>query len=182
MTRQEKTQQNPPEPSALATPDDEIHFQWERFGLIAREFPSLWKKHWQEIALNQEQIPLDPDWNRYFDYDLLNILQVLTARRHGIIVGYIFVFVHPHLHYASTLWAQTDIFWLDPVYRFTGRGLMPTGYKLFVLMKQRLSEMGVRVCYVNMKLHFEANRGTLRKMLLRLGFKPTEEVFSLFLG
>lgn len=181
MTKpRDPAQQKPPEPSAPVAP--EIVFAWERFGLIAREFPNLFQKHWREIALNQDKIPLDPDWNRYFDYDLLGILQVLTARANGVIVGYIFVFVHPHLHYASTIWAQTDIFWLDPAYRFSGQGLMPTGYKLFRLMEQRLREMGVRVAYVNMKLHFEAARGTLRKMLLRLGYNPTEEIFSKFLG
>lgn len=137
----------------------------------------MFRRHWKEIALNQDKIPLDPDWARYFDYDLLGILHCLTVRDGQTLVGYVFVLTWPHLHYASTLWAQTDIFWLDPVYR---QGW--TGFRMLRLMEKRLQELGVRVIYANAKLHFEASRGTIGKLLERLGYKPTEMIYSKFIG
>lgn len=92
-------------------------------------------------------------------------------------VGYVFVFVFPHLHYASTLWAQTDIFWLDPVYRQGWAGI-----KIFRVLEKSLKEAGVKVIGVNTKLHFEAGRGTIGKVFSRLGYKPVEMVYSKFIG
>ena len=154
-----------------------LRYEWEPFRNIAKELPPLFKRHWKEIALNQEQVSLDPDWPRYFDYDLLGILRCLTVRDGPTLVGYVFVLVFPHLHYASTLWAQTDIFWLDPSYR---QGW--TGYRMLRLMEKRLKETGVKVIYANAKLHFEASRGTIGKLLERLGYKPTEMLYSKFIG
>lgn len=152
-------------------------WNWERFGLIAGEFPPLFKRHWREIALNQDKVPLEPDWNGYLKLDVSGILRVLTVRANGLLVGYHFVLVFPHLHYASTLWAQSDMFWLDPAYR-TGW----TGYRLLKLVRDTLKENGVKVHAINIKLHVEAERGTLGVLFKRLGYKPVETVFSQFLG
>lgn len=154
-----------------------LDYRWERFGTFAKELPPLFKRHWQEIALNQDNIPLDPDWERYFAFDLSGVLHCLTVRSNGVLVGYVFVFVFPHLHYASTAWAQGDIFWLDPAYR---RGL--AGYRMLRLVEQGLKEVGVKVIHLNTKLHFEASRGTIGKLLARLGYKPTDVVYSKFIG
>src|SRR5258708_3980238 len=43
--------------------------KWERFGYFAHELPPLFMRHWKEIALNQDEVPLDPNWDRYFEYD-----------------------------------------------------------------------------------------------------------------
>lgn len=158
-----------PKLSAPAKPEG-FTFQWERLPAIAKELPPLFIEHWREIALNQDKIPLDPDWQRYFDYDLIGVLQVLTVRFGGVLVGYLFVFVHPHLHYASTLWAQTDLFWIKPAYRGRGVGL-------FTRMEKRLRELGVKVVHVNIKLHFEKNRGTLGKLFERLGYKACDMIY-----
>jgi GNAT superfamily N-acetyltransferase len=174
MNRHVQVQRQRPKPSAPAKLKG-FTFQWERFAAIAKELPPLFEKHWREIALNQDKVPLDPDWARYYDYDLLGILQVLTVRFDGGLVGYLFVFVHPHLHYASTLWAQTDLYWINPAYR--GRGV-----SLFRLMEKRLRELKVQAVYVNMKLHFEAERGTIAKIFERLGYKPIETIWVKWLG
>ena len=152
-------------------------YQWENFRVIARELPPLFKRHWKEIALNQEHIPLDPDWDRYFALDLAGVLRCLTVRDGPTLVGYIFFFVFPHLHYASTCWAQSDIFWLDPLYR---QGW--TGIRMFKTAEKQLQQWGVRVVTINVKLHFEASRGTIGKLLERLGYKPVETIYSKFIG
>ena len=171
MNRHVPRPRQDPKPSARAAP--EIAFAWERFPNIVGELPPLFKRHWQEIALNQDSIPLEPDWPRYYELDLARILHVLTVRVSGLLVGYCFVIVHPHLHYASTLFAQTDIYWLDPVFR---RG--STGIRMFREVETYLRAGGCKVVYVNVKLHFLKERGTLDKLFRRLGFMPTEMLYS----
>ena len=111
----------------------------------------LFKQHWKEIALNQDKIALDPDWQRYYDMDMADILNVLTVRSKGALVGYMFVLVAPHLHYCSSLWAITDIFRIDPAYRSGWAGI-----RLFKEMEKHLKLRGVKVAHVVVKLHFEA--------------------------
>ena len=105
------------------------------------------------------------------------MLRCLTVRDGPALVGYVFVLVFPHLHYASTLWAQTDIFWLDPAYR---QGL--AGYRMLRIMEKSLKEAGVKAVAVNVKLHFEASRGTIGKLFERLGYKPIETIYSKYIG
>jgi len=168
-----------PRPSAPVKPEKAaLTYQWEPFRAFVNELPPLFQQHWREIALNKKAIPLDPDWDRYFQYDLVGILRCLTARNaNGTLVGYHFVLVYPHLHYASTLWAQSDIFWLDPAYRSGWWGI-----GLLKIVRDRLKEAGVKKHHVNIKLHFEAERGTLAKLLKRLGYEPIETVHSITLG
>ena len=109
--------------------------------------------------------------------DLVGILRCLTVRDGPTLVGYVFVFVMPHLHYASTQMAQTDIFWLDPAYR---QGL--TGFRMLRIMEKTLKETGVKLINVNVKLHFEASRGTIGRLFERLGYRPIETIYSKYIG
>jgi GNAT superfamily N-acetyltransferase len=131
-------------------------------------------RHWREIALNQDEVPLDPNWDRYFEYDLLNILQTLTVRSNGVLVGYVFMLVFPPLHYASTIWAQSDMVWLDPAYRSGW-----TGVRMFREAEAGMRRLGVKVVVLSEQLHFDTRLGNLYK---RLGFKHTENLFSKFIG
>ena len=88
-----------------------------------------------------------------------------------------FLLANIHLHYCSTKWAVADMFWLDPAYRFGW-----TGYKMLKAVEPRMRELGVKVVMIPFKLHFEAERGTLAKLLARLGYKPTEATFSKYIG
>ena len=151
---------------------DKPTFQWEQFADIVRELPPLFARHHQEVS-EPPLLPLDIDWDRYFDMALVGILRCLTVRSAGALVGYCFVIVHPHLHYASTLFAQTDIYWLDPVFR---RG--STGIRMFREVETYLRAGGCKVVYVNVKLHFLKERGTLDKLFRRLGFAPVETLYS----
>lgn len=142
-----------------------LEFNWEPFSQIARELPPLFKRHWREVALNQDTIPLDPSWDTYFNLELAGVLRVLTARSQGALVGYHFLLVLPHLHYNSTLSAQTDMFWLDPAYR---SGL--AGYRLLRIARDQLKAWGVKRHQINEKLH----RPSLGPLLARLGYAPAE--------
>jgi hypothetical protein len=160
----------PPTISAPAKPE----LRWERFRDFSRELPPLFERHWREIALHQKEVPLDPNWEKYFELDFLNLLQTLTVRSNGVLVGYVFMLVYPHLHYASTLWAQSDIFWLDPAYRSGW-----TAIRMFKEVERGMSRMGVKVVAHNEKLHFDLRVG---QMFKRLGYSHTENIHSKFIG
>jgi len=153
-----------------------LKFAWERFGQISQECLPLFRRHYKEVANFQDKVPFDPDWERYFAYDLADVLNVLTVRDGTTLVGYAFVMVHPHPHYVSTLWAICDLFWLDPAYRFGW-----TGVNMFREVERHARERGVKVMQWGIKLNFEADRGTIAKLFIRLGYTPTEVTVSKYL-
>jgi GNAT superfamily N-acetyltransferase len=153
-----------------------LRFTWERFGAISHECLPLFRRHYKEVANFQDKVPFDPDWERYFTYDLADVLNVLTVRDDKTLVGYAFVMVHPHPHYVSTLWAICDLFWLDPAYRFGW-----TGVNMFREVERHARERGVKVMQWGIKLNFEPDRGTIAKLFIRLGYTPTEMTVSKYL-
>jgi hypothetical protein len=172
MTQRDLQSLRPHEVLGRASPDLlALTFQWERFSRIHRELPSLFKKHWREVAVDQDTIPLDPDWDYYLEADARQLLHILTARsaRTGKLAGYIFNIVGSHNHYKSTRFATTDMFYLHPYFR---KGWQPV--KMFVENLRGLEIMGVEVAQAYFKLGFKDAR--VGKLLARLGFVPTDIV------
>jgi len=169
LTRPERAPRQHPKPLAGAAPE----FQWEPLSQLTREIRPLFTRHWREIALNRD-IPLDPDWERYLAYEFGGVLHVLTVRVDGVLAGYLFVCVGPHLHYASTTWAVVDMFWLDPLHRFGW-----TGIKMFRELEKRMRQMRVRVIHVSEKIHFTNPRGeAVGTIFRRIGYRPIEKVWA----
>lgn len=147
-------------------------FGWERFNAIVHELPPLFNEHWRELALNQDVIPLAPDWDKYYQLDIAGALHILTARvSSGQLVGYAFTLVGPHPHYATTVWAHVDMYWLDPVYRQGWTGVR--FIKALVLGAKTLGAVNLTLAT---KTHFADNRVT--KLLQRLGFVPIETIHA----
>jgi hypothetical protein len=155
--------------SASARPD--LSIQVEKFYEIARELPPLFERHYREIALDQDSIPLDPDWDRYFMLALNGMLHVCTARSGSVLVGYIFNLVGPHLHYRSTLHAEIEMFWLDPAYRGGSFVL-----KWFRQNEATLKELGVKKVGVATKNGYKDGRVGL--IFKRLGYRPVETTWA----
>lgn len=163
----------PPSPrrSAHVPPEDDgITLQWERVSVLAKELSLLFREHWREIALFQDSVPLEPNWDLYFQYEIAGLLHVLTVRADGLLVGYVFLIFSPHLHYASTIYAHCDMFWLKPAFR---RGLL--GYRMLKQAVEYAAERQAKVMYVSTKRHFLGNR--VGKLLERLGFSAEETVY-----
>jgi len=169
----------------------ELTFQWEQFADISRELPPLFHRHWRALALDQDFVPLDPDWDSYFQLALRGVLHVLTARAvvpagmadtcgsvvpathrataRPPLVGYVFNLIGGHQHYASTRFAHTEMFWLDPAYR---KGWQPV--RMLLENIAGLKARGVEVAVVNIKLHFKDAR--VGRLLARLGYTATDIV------
>jgi GNAT superfamily N-acetyltransferase len=143
----------------------------EPFHKIAKDLPPLFERHWRELALNQDKIPLDPDFDRYYDLSVTGNLLVTTARADGVLVGYIFNIVGPHLHYRSTLHCEIEAFWLDPAYR---GGWFPVRW--FRSNEKMLKARGVKVIHVGLKNHFMAGR--VGSLFRRMGYKSIETLYG----
>ena len=80
-----------------------ITYQQEFLESVRDDAQPLLEAHWQEIALNKDIVPLDPDWDAYEQLEEEGKLFIFTARDGGQLAGYFVVIVAPHIHYKSTL-------------------------------------------------------------------------------
>lgn len=164
-TPPEAVQRRPNQRSGPAAPE----LNWERFNAIAHELPPLFLEHWREASL--EKYPLDPNWDLYYSWDIQGVLRCLTVRAEGALVGYLFLLLSPHVDHKTTLYAQAEKFWLDPVFR---QGW--TGVKLFKEAARAATEWGAVEFAVPVELHMMDGR--LARLLQRLGFRPVETIHS----
>jgi GNAT superfamily N-acetyltransferase len=145
-----------------------VVFAVERFEQCRGDAAALLKDHWREIALDQDVIELDPDWEKYAALAKDGALHVVTARDGGELVGYHLSVIRPHLHYKASLTCFSDVMYLKPEYR---QGL--TGYKLIRFFRDSVKARGVQKIYMGTKLALD-----LDPILRRLGFTPIERVYT----
>jgi GNAT superfamily N-acetyltransferase len=149
-----------------------ITFQRESLGDVRDEIMPLFERHWREIALNQDKIPLAVNWKVYENLEDAEVLYIFTIRDGDVLAGYLWILAMPHLHYSQSLFATADIIYIDKPYR---KGF--TAAKLIKFAEDQMKEAGVSVMSMNTKIHKPFD-----KLLLRLGFKPIERIYAKYLG
>ena len=147
-------------------------FQVERWSDLQAEMLPLLSKHWEEIAINRDKIPLDIDMDRYAALEEAGALHIVTAREDGELIGYHVAIVSPHLHYKSTLHGITDVYFIRPEHR---KGF--TGIRLFKRVEEEMRKLGVRKLFTGTKLHLD-----MGKVFERLGYSPTERLYTKYIG
>ena len=150
-----------------------IKYSVESFGDVIGEVGSLLVRHWEEIALDQDTVPLDPDYDSYRRLADLGKLHITTARSNGVLVGYACFFLIQNLHYKSLFVADPDIFWLAPEHR---KG--SAGFRLLRFAEDRLAEIGVNRVLLRTKL----GEKDLARLFDRLGYIPIERLHSKKVG
>ena len=134
-------------------------FQTERItDSFLAELVPLFKAHWKEVA-HYEDIPLDPDLDKYRLFDKLGVLRIYTARLAGALIGYSIFIVQPHPHYQGSIYANNDIIFISPERRGFGR-------KFIAWCDDELRKDGVRVVAHHVKA---AHNWT--PMLFRMGYE-----------
>lgn len=146
--------------------------QIERFTDILRELQVLFPRHWEELALNRDKVPLDPMYEIYLQRDTLNQVIVVTLREEGYIRGYFIGFINPGLHYRNCLTCIMDIFYVDPAHRNKMGGLM-----IFRALEKECKRRGVQRMFVGSKVHKDAS-----KLFEALKFTKVEVFYSKWLG
>lgn len=96
-----------------------MNYKLEDYHDVVEELTPLLVKHYEEVALYQDRIDLDPDYEAYSALQESGILKVYTMRKDEELFGYNIFFVRTHPHYASTVWAANDVVYIDPAYRHT---------------------------------------------------------------
>jgi hypothetical protein len=130
----------------------------------------LLREHYEEIALHQDAIPLDPDWGRYDALEAAGNLVAYIARDDaGEVVGYALFFVNYHIHYNRTLVAQNDVLFL----RKDRRKGTTTGIRLIRFAVEQLTARGVDRIQWHIKTDHDFS-----PILERMGFVVEEKILG----
>jgi len=136
------------------------------------ELKPLLPVHYEELALNKDKVPLDPQYDIYLAREDRGEVIYMTLREGGKLMGYFIGFIAPGLHYKTCLTCTMDIFYVHPDHR-NGRG----GLRLFRTLEKELKRRGVQRWFVGSKLHKDAGR-----LFEALGFAPIETYYSKMIG
>ena len=148
-----------------------LKYQQEFLSQVELDIQTLIELHWEEIALNQDKIKLNPDWNAYHNLEIEGKLKIFTARDSDRLVGYFVVILGTNIHYKDHVFASNDVIYLHKDYR---KGF--AGIRLIKFAKKCLTEDGISVLTINTKVHQPFD-----KVLERLGFNLIERVYSSYL-
>lgn len=145
----------------------------ERLADILPELIPIFPGHWQELALNKDQVPLDPQYDVYLEREERDeLLSVIMRDDQGTIAGYFFGFIAPGLHYQTCLTCTMDIFYIRDEYR-SGTAAI----RLFRFVERELKTRGVDRWFVGSKCHSDLSR-----MFEALKFDKVEVYYSKYLG
>lgn len=146
--------------------------QPEPWATFIEEAKPLLPLHWEELALNKDKVPLDPQYEVYDARDRRGEVMVITLRQVGRLVGYFIGFVAPGLHYRTCLTLTMDIFWTHPDVR-GGMG----GVRLFRAVEAEARRRGVDRMFFGSKQHKDASR-----LFEFLKMEPVETYYSKWIG
>jgi GNAT superfamily N-acetyltransferase len=140
----------------------------EPFPPFLEEVKPLLPRHWEELALDKDDVPLDPQYDVYLERDRQGSVFLIVLRSAGELAGYFIGFVNPGLHYQTCLTLTPDIFWIAPEHRGQ-RG----GFLLFDAVEKEARRRGVNRMFVGTKLHLDCSA-----LFDRLGYDRVEVIYS----
>jgi len=144
----------------------------ESFEQQIEELQALLPLHYGELALNQDKVPLQPQYHVYIDRERAGGLLFVTLRDAGELVGYFIGFIAPGLHYETCLTCTMDIFYV----RQDRRG-GSAGVRMFRFVEAELRRRGVQRWFMGSKLHADAS-----PLFKRIGAAPVEIYYSKWIG
>ena len=149
-----------------------ITAQVEPYSKCLPELMECYDLHWEELALNKDKVPLDPQYDLYEARDDAGQLLLVTLRETGRLVGYFIGFIAPGFHYKTCLTLTMDIFWTHPDVR---GGF--SGVKLFRLVEKEAKRRGVQRMFYGSKMHKDASR-----LFEYLKMEPVEIYYTKWIG
>jgi len=149
-----------------------ITAQVESFEERLGEFSPLFPLHYEELALNKDKVPLDPNYAMYIEKERNGGLLFVTLREAGEAVGYFIGFIAPGLHYQTCLTCTMDIFYVHPDKRGS-----KAGFELFNFVEKELKRRKVDRWFVGSKCHKDTSW-----LFEKLEFEKVEVYYSKWLG
>lgn len=151
-----------------------ITAQVESFERALPELMSLFPRHWEELALYRDRMPLDPQYPEYVRRERTGALLLVTVRVDGRISAYYTAQLAPGFHYQSTLAAHMDMMYVVPEQRHRGLAV-----PLFRCVELELRRRGVKLWYSGYKA---SNPNQLNRVLPVLGFQPADVYMAKWIG
>lgn len=71
-----------------------VEFALEPLGLARPDIESLHPMQWAQFG--DSNIPCEPNWNLYYQFDDRQAMLTVMARDLGVPVGYLWAFIYPH--------------------------------------------------------------------------------------
>jgi GNAT superfamily N-acetyltransferase len=136
------------------------------------EMKPLFPAHWEELALNKDKVPLDPQYDIYLARDARGEVMFVTLRQDGELVGYFVGFIAPGLHYKTCLTLTMDIFYTRQDLRGGTAGL-----RLFRAVEKEAARRGVQRLFYGSKLHKDASR-----LFAAMRCEPVETYYTKWIG
>lgn len=153
-----------------------ITFQVEQLHDCLEEMKPLFPKHWEELGVFKDKMPLAPQYGEYLKREAEGKVVNVTARKDGQIISYYVAFIAPGLHYGNTLSTTMDIKYVHPDYR--DRGLL---LKVMLHVEKELRRRGSQVWYTGSKVS-SAFHPSVMKIWDHMGFKPVDMYAAKWLG
>lgn len=145
----------------------DLTFQWERFCEIVDELVPLIAQYSEESGRRT----VEPDFDRYFQYDAAGILYVWTARAGETLAGFAICLVTNDLLYATTKFAYAGPVYLARHYRKGMRGV-----RFINALESGLKRLGVQVlrASANLSPNDYTDGRRVEALYRRLGYQPVE--------
>lgn len=144
----------------------------ESFEQQLEELQVLLPLHYRELALNQDKVPLAPQYHVYIERERAGGLLFVTLRDAGELVGYFIGFIAPGLHYSTCLTCTMDIFYVRQDKREGSAGV-----RMFRFVEAELRRRGVHRWFMGSKIQADAS-----PLFKRIGATPVETYYSKWLG
>jgi len=153
----------------------------ERLSDCLEELKPLFDPHWNELALDKDKVPLDPQYDVYLERENRGEVLCVIVRAVGRIVGYFVGFVAPGMHYKTCMTLIGDMFWLHPDFREEDSlGSLEREFvcdALFSQVKKEALNRGVQRVFYGSKLHKDVGA-----MFERMGLREVERYYSAYWG
>lgn len=161
---------------SLVAPSATVIIAAESWDEFWPEAEALAREHWDEVEDGVEaRRPFAPDAAKMRALNIMGVLQVYSARRAGVLVGYATWQIMPDIESAGLLIAQQGAWFVSPSAKS-----QTIGYRLFEFSLVSLRLLGVKMLFPH---HRTQGRGKdLGKFFARWGAKHTQNTYSLWIG
>ena len=137
------------------------------------ELQDLLAVHYEELALDKDKVPLDPQYELYLKKQAEGTILYVTLRERGNLLGYFIGSVAPGAHYKTCLTLIMDIFYVSPTHRGRRGGVI-----LMNAVEKEAKRRGVQRWFMGHKTHMP-DAGRLFKLF---GLREVETYYSKWIG
>ena len=116
-----------------------IAYNKESFAQCGEEIKDMIHLHYEEISKYYGVLECEADWDKYAQMCELGLLQIVTVRDNGVLVGYCADVISPSLHYKHDLFAVNDVIFVKKDYRNFKVASKLLDFVIELLIKQKVS-------------------------------------------